>query len=73
MVGSSSMAGALLVAVFFSKVEFWEVVGGSGLCRVLRNMKRFSTIFSYWYILVVKHGKMEIFYMCKYFNSKQRA
>ena len=26
------MVGGVLVAVFFSNVEFWGVVGGGGLC-----------------------------------------
>ena len=61
MVGGSSMAGALLVAVFSSNVEFWEVVGGGGLCTL--SFEKYNKVFHYIFTLVVKHGKIEIFYI----------
>ena len=49
MVGSSSMAGALLVAVFFSKVEFW---GGGGWQWFVQSFKKYEKVFYNIFILV---------------------
>lgn len=59
MVGGSSMASALLVAIVSSKVEFWEVVGGCDLYTL--SFEKYEKVFYDIFMLVVKHSKMEIF------------
>ena len=43
MAGGGSMAAALLVAVFSSKVELWEVLDGGGLCTL--SIEKYENVF----------------------------
>ena len=61
MASGSSMASALLVAVFPSNVEFWEVMAGGGLCTL--SFEKYEKVFHDNFMLVVKHSKIEIFYI----------